>query len=152
MSSNPDQMQDVHDTPLPEPCSGLDDLACQETIQRCYQRIKNTSGKWPWEWLSQNYRPRPNDWTCDDAVAMAEVVEHACNSYRDVWITQLSVFFQRTGKFDDKTRTWTSSHVPIHCEEAKAFISFMKDRIINQSPTFGGDRVTTLSGSQDTGN
>jgi hypothetical protein len=82
---------------------------------------------------------------------MADLVEHARNCYRNVFMTHLSIFFQRTGTFDDKTETWTSSDVVLHCEEAKAFITFMENRMINTTPYFGGERVFHPSGSQDSG-
>ncbi|KAM0231340.1 hypothetical protein ACHAP5_011105 [Fusarium lateritium] len=151
MSSNPNQAQGAQDTPLLAPSADKDESESKRNLEKCYLRIKHASGKWPWEWLSPDYRPRPQDWTADEAKAMVDVVRHTCNCYTEILMTELCLYFLRTGKYDEKTKTWSSLDVPLHCEAAKGFINYIRDQRLTATPPPGDALLNLLLVSKDLG-
>ncbi|KAM0468601.1 hypothetical protein ACHAP7_010740 [Fusarium lateritium] len=151
MSSNPYQAQGAQDTPLLTPRADRDESESKRILEKCYLRIKHASGKWPWEWFSPDYRPRPQDWTADEAKAMVEVVRHTCNCYTEILMNELCLYFLRTGKYDEKTKTWSSTDVPLHCQAAKGFINYIRDQRFTATPPSGDALLKFLLESKDLG-
>ena len=73
----------------PASSSKADRKDSRNTVQKCFRRIYLAVGIWPWEWLPHDFTPTSEEWNCNDAEAMASVVELICRPDSSVSLNDL---------------------------------------------------------------
>ncbi|KAM0338112.1 hypothetical protein ACHAPU_011440 [Fusarium lateritium] len=97
-----------------------------------FKRIYAASHVWPWDWLPKTYRPIPQNWGENAAVALAQTVEVACEPGSGVTMTELRDFLVNREAEHQRGSGDRPNRLRSDCFKAQDWI---KSKKVQSSPT-----------------